>query len=166
MHRPVREPLSEVGKPETTVGIEDDIVRAVKEHAFAVRIKCLDLTVREVHTLNATALVIFGFTGGAPESVVDSPFETAVVADIAVPVRSNGGAIGTAPQLCDDARITTGLNSNQRARGDLHHEHAAVRQRDGSLRKLQTCRTNTSRQLQHGLFPSSRSSICGDCSHP
>src|SRR5690606_16205121 len=149
-HQPVLELLAEVGEPESTGGIEHDVVRAVQGDAIAVGEDRLVHARRQVDALDAAAPVVGGGAGGAGKAVVAAPAEAAVVADIAVPVRPDGGSIRTAAKLGYDVLRTVRRDAQQPRALDLDDQYAAVGQGDRSFGEVQP--RGDDRSLQFKLF--------------
>ena len=86
-HNAVIKFLAKVGKPETTLIVKNDIVRAMQRNALAVGVKRLNRAGDKVDSLNRTAVIIGCSAGRSAVAIVSTPTESTIVADITVPIR-------------------------------------------------------------------------------
>jgi hypothetical protein len=120
-----REVLAEIGEPEIALLVEHDVVRP--RQAIAV------------HALDAAGRVILRGAGGHEQAIPLPPLETAVVADIHGPVRTDGGAVGPSAKVRDNLGPAV-PRASQRAARDLDEDHQAILHGDRTFGKLQSLR--------------------------
>ena len=126
----------EICEPESAAAIEDDVVRSLERPSVAGIVEHLDRPGVEVHPLDAAAHVVVRLPDRAAVAVLfHLPLESAVVADVALAIRTDGRSVGTAAGLGHDLLPTIGKHPGEGAAGDLDQEHGAVRHRDRSFGK-------------------------------
>jgi len=106
---------------------------------IAVCIERLDFSGNQVYPLDAATVVVGRLAGRPRETIIRAPTEAAIVADITMSIRPHCCAVRTATKMCDALQLAVRQHAGQSACGDLHDEHAAVRQRYRTFRKAQPC---------------------------
>ena len=94
--------FAEVGEPEAASRVEDDVVGAAKRDTVGVRIENLHLPGIEIDALDAAAAVVRRLTLDTQASPAFHPVEATVVADVALAVGTDGGAIRPPASLGHD----------------------------------------------------------------
>ena len=147
--------LAEIGEPESALAIEDDVVGPLERTAVAGVVENLDGSGVEVDPLDASVHVVVGLPDRSAVAVrLHLPLESAVVADVALAVGTDGRAVGAAAGLGHDLLAAVGEYPGEGAAGDLDHEHGAVRHRDRSFGKEQAIgdRAVVHRLMLLGIF--------------
>jgi hypothetical protein len=116
-----RPSFAEIGEPQSAGPVEHQVIRAFQLVIAASVEYCFDFAARQIDTLNRAADVLIGSgSNGHHHAARSDPAKPAVVADIALTVRTDCSAIRTARDFCNDLLAAIGPYARQLLRTDFH----------------------------------------------
>jgi hypothetical protein len=131
-------PLAEIGKPESPVSVEHEIVGAAQRMLATVRISSLDLASVQIYELDAAALIVLTLQIRTEGAAFPDPGKPAVVADAHPAVGPQGSPVGSSANAGDHVNAAVRGDARKRFPCYLNEDNRSVRHGDRTFRKLQT----------------------------